>query len=67
MCIQSKIWIRRAKIPYFYGTVKGCTSKSIGVFGVESDLHNIMGMAFENLSAKPTLFPVPELDEHIIR
>ena len=57
---------RRRRIFHLNGTVKGWTSKSIGVFGIESHLHNIMVMAIENLSAYPTLLPVPQSYSHII-
>lgn len=49
------------------GTIKGGTGEGIGILGVECHLHDIVRMAFENLSAHKTLLPVPQLDQHIIR
>lgn len=40
---------------YLDGPVKRCTGKGVGVFGVEDNLHDIVGVPFEHLGAGPAL------------
>lgn len=51
---------------HLYGSVEGGTDKLVVVFGVEYDHHDVMGMSLKHLRTLPLLFPVPELDQHVI-
>ena len=51
---------------YLDGSVQGCTCKLVVVFGVDNDLHHIMGVALEHLTALPFSVPVPQFDQHVV-
>lgn len=42
----------------------GC--KGVGVFGVESDCHDVVCVAFVNLDVTPALLPIPSFDGHVV-
>ena len=48
------------------GSVKRGAGKGVVVLGVDDNLHDIVSMTLEHLRAGPFLFPVPQLDEHVI-
>lgn len=51
---------------YLDGSVQGSAGKLVVVFGVDDDLHDIVGVTFKHLTAGPLFLPVPQLDQHVI-
>ena len=52
---------------YLDGSIERCRSKRVGVLRVEDHHHGIVSVAFKDLHTLPTLVPVPQLDEHVVR
>ena len=52
---------------YLDSPVKRRAGKCVWVFGVEDHHHYVVGVTFKDLNVLPSLFPIPEFDEHIIR
>ena len=66
VAVQRKIGRLRAELPDFNGAVEGGRSEGVGVLGVDDDLHDVVGVALENLLTGPILVPVPQLDAHVV-
>lgn len=64
--LESEVGSGRSKTPNFDSTVKASRSKGVGILGINSKTHDIMAVSLENLYALPPLFPIPELDGHVI-
>lgn len=52
---------------YLDSPIERCRRESIGILGVENELHDVVGVPFEHLNALPVLVPIPQLNNHIIR
>lgn len=57
----------RAKAPNLDGTIQTGRRKSVAILGIKLDLHDIVRMPFEHLSAIKATIPIPQLDGHIVR
>ena len=55
------------KLTYPDRFIQASTGESVGVFGVEDNLHYIMCVSFKRLSAGPVLVPIPQFYHHVIR
>lgn len=74
MALQSEVGRVRAQAPHFDSPILGGRSKSIRVFGIKYDFHDIVRMSFENLMlliieylyAFPIFLPVPQLNGHVV-
>ena len=65
--LKREVWGRLTDRPHLDGSVQRRRGKSVRVLRVESSLHDIVRMSLEHLCARPTLVPIPQLDEHVIR
>lgn len=63
---EGEVGHRWPQIPHFNGLVQRGWCESIGVFGVESDTHDVVGVAFKTYHILPILVPVPQFNLHII-
>ena len=51
---------------YLDCSVQRSTGECIVVFGVDDDLHHVVGVALKHLGTRPFLLPVPQLNQHVI-
>jgi hypothetical protein len=51
---------------YLDGPVQRGTGELVIIFGVDHNLHNIMGVSFKHLWTGPFFIPVPEFYKHVI-
>jgi hypothetical protein len=56
----------RSQSPYFNGAIQTGTGKGVCIFGVEFDLHDVVGVPLEHLGAIKATIPIPELDGHVV-
>lgn len=54
------------QIHYLDCSVQWGTGEGVIVFGVDDDLHDIVGVSLKHLVTGPLLVPVPQLDQHVI-
>ena len=52
--------------PHLQGSVERGRGEGVVVLGIEGDLHDVVSVAFENLSATPLFIPIPQFDGHIV-
>lgn len=66
MSFQSVMRSVRSQSPHLDGTIQTGTGEGVRIFGIEFDLHDIMGVALKHLCAIKATIPIPQFDGHII-
>lgn len=66
MGVHCKVGGRRGHGPHLDCAIETSGCKGVGVFGVESDCHDVVGVAFVDLDVTPTLVPVPSFNGHVV-
>ena len=47
--VHSEIWIWGSQRPHFDGSIETGRGEGVGVFGVDGDIHNVVGMTLVDL------------------
>jgi hypothetical protein len=82
VCVHGEVGAASAEGPHFDGAIEAGGGEGVGVFGVEGEVHDIVGVAFVHLEhvgyrmqlwlydayldILPSLLPVSCLDCHIV-
>ena len=64
--IHGEVGRGRSQGPHLDCAIETCGSKSVGVFWIEGDGHDVVGVPFVNLDVAPAFVPVPSFDCHVV-
>lgn len=53
-------------VEYLDSSIQRSAGKLVVVFGVDDNLHDVVGVTLKHLGTGPFLLPVPQFDQHVI-
>ena len=65
--LERKIAHRRRHVPHLDGAIERGAGERVRILRVEHHVHHVVRVSLEHHRAVPLPFPIPKLDEHIIR